>query len=313
MPNLESYGPELPVAMLDILPNPVLIKDAETRYVWVNSAFEHLFSVARDNLVGELDANLFPGRQVAQCNGGDLRVLETGHVDEAYETVFEKSGRPVETITRKSRLVMADGTKLLVGIMHDITDISEANAQLEKISQELAEKAEEMQHLAETDALTHCLNRRALFESAENLEDGAPLGLAILDLDHFKSVNDTHGHEVGDTTLRTFAETVRVLLAEGELLARLGGEEFVLLLPGSSEARLHALTTQICDTWAHTKIETSETDFHSTVSIGAVHAPTGPNPAFDLLLAEADHLLYEAKANGRNQVSVSRTGAPRAA
>lgn len=304
MPNLHYFGPELPVAILDILPDPVLIKDAETRYIWVNAAFENLFTVKREDLVGRLDAELFPGRQVAQCNGGDLRVLETGRIDEAYETVFEKSGAKVETITRKNRLVLKDGTKLLVGIMHDVTAITRANAQLEQISYELEEKAQQLQSLAETDPLTQCFNRRALFERSRLL-GSASYGLAIFDLDHFKTVNDTYGHDAGDETLVSFAQTVRSLLSEHDMFARLGGEEFVLLLPGSSEARLRDLTEKVRATWSETVVETVDTTIRSTVSVGAVYCPTQSDKDFRSYMAAADQLLYEAKSEGRNQVKLS--------
>ena len=125
------------LAVLDILPNPVLVKDDETRYVWVNCAFEDLFQVRRADLLGCLDSEVFVDRQAAQCNGGDLRVLESGEVDEAYETMFDPSGSAVETVTRKIRLDIptADGsTRVLVGVMHDVTEVNDANRQLERTS-----------------------------------------------------------------------------------------------------------------------------------------------------------------------------------
>jgi len=92
----------LATEILEILPNPVLVKDQNLEYVWINSAFETLFSVKKEDVIGRLDTELFPNRQVSQCNGGDLRVLESGEIDEAVETVFEKNGQPRETITRKA-------------------------------------------------------------------------------------------------------------------------------------------------------------------------------------------------------------------
>jgi len=136
---LDQENSELPVAVLDILPNPVLIKGSDLRYVWVNTAYEKLFGVSRDDIKGRLDKEFFKDRQVAQCNEGDLRVLDTGEIDEAVETVFDEHLQPRETITLKSRLKLSDGSVYLVGVMHDVTEVVVANRQLETKQGELIE------------------------------------------------------------------------------------------------------------------------------------------------------------------------------
>ena len=128
---------ELPIAVLDILPNPVLIKGSDLRYVWVNAAYEKLFGLTSDALRGKLDTEFFNDRQVAQCNGGDLRVLENGVIDEALETVLNENHQPREIIIRKSRLELSDGSVYLVGVMHDITEVVFANRALETKQGEL--------------------------------------------------------------------------------------------------------------------------------------------------------------------------------
>jgi len=150
----------LATEILEILPNPVLVKDQNLEYVWINSAFEALFSVKREEVIGRLDTDLFPNRQVSQCNGGDLRVLESGKIDEAVETVFEKNGQPRETITRKSRLVLPDSSVYLVGVMHDITAVTRANEALTRSQSMLEEKTNELAELVMTDVLTGCSNTR---------------------------------------------------------------------------------------------------------------------------------------------------------
>lgn len=145
----------LATELLDILPNPVLVKNENLEYVWINNAFESLFGVQRENVIGKVDKQLFPDRQVSQCNGGDLRVLESGEIDEAVETVYEKSGTARETITRKSRLSINDGEVFLVGIMHDITDVTRANEALTSNQIILQEQAQELAVLASTDAIAY--------------------------------------------------------------------------------------------------------------------------------------------------------------
>jgi len=302
MPYREFDNAALPTAVLDILPNPVLIKDDQCRYIWVNSAFETLFSVMRRDLIGKSDKELFPDRQVAQCNGGDLRVLATGIVDEAYETVFQCDGTPRETITRKNRLTMADGTQLLVGVMHDITEVTHINRELERTGQELRNKAAALKVLSETDPLTNCMNRRALFDKVESLGRHGTWGVAVFDLDFFKKINDTHGHDAGDMALAAFSACVRREIRKHDIFARLGGEEFALVLPDVSMDRLSDVLERIRANWAKTRIDVGNVAITSTVSIGAVMHQDDGGAMLDRSLAAADKNLYLAKKTGRNQV-----------
>jgi diguanylate cyclase (GGDEF)-like protein/PAS domain S-box-containing protein len=285
----------LPIAMLDILPNPVLVKDDQLRYVWVNRAFEALFDVERKDLVGELDTTVFSHRQAVQCNGGDTRVLESGEVDEASETVIDSSGDARETLTRKSRLVL-DGATYLVGVMHDITDVTRANEMLQVQSLEL-------EMLANTDPLTGCLNRRALFNSWDDLEaPDAGTGIVMIDADHFKGINDSYGHEAGDEVLVQIAAIVRSELGPDDLFSRFGGEEFVLVLPGRSLAEATELGEQIRTAVSEGVISTNEGLIRVTVSAGIAHCTSTDRSELDQALLGADRSLYLAKEQGRNRV-----------
>lgn len=163
---------------------------------------------------------------------------------------------------------------------------------------------------AGTDALTRIANRRGMagaidecFEqAARNLE---PLAILMLDLDHFKRLNDAHGHNAGDAYLRAVADCLRTGVRRDDLLSRHGGEEFLVVLPrtGSSEARKVAdqLRVRIAALAVPWQGETLST----TVSIGVATAvPTGPADRADLIDA-ADQALYAAKRKGRNRVEVS--------
>lgn len=287
----------VPLAILDILPNPVLIKDKDTSYVWVNYAFETLFSVKRDEIRGKFDKQLFPDRQVSQCNGGDLRVLETGDVDEAYEEVFHQDGTPCETITRKSRLTLEDGTHLLVGVMHDVTEVVTANRELEQ-------KSVLLRDLANTDSMTGCLNRRALFNSFDekNLPNG---GLLLLDIDHFKTVNDRFGHEMGDAALIHFANTVQGQIRDCDLLARLGGEEFVVYMPNADQKNYEIIAERIRKAVDANPLIHNGQEISMTVSIGGSITKRQKKTDLEALLQEADNLLYKAKQSGRNRYELA--------
>jgi len=290
----DEFSTELPIKVLDILPNPVLIKGADYRYVWVNRSFETLFQVDRNELLGHLDSEFFQDRQVAQCNGGDKRVLEKGEIDEAYETVFDKDGSPRETITRKIRLTLSGGEVFLVGIMHDVTEVVTANRMLEEQSKELS-------RLANTDPLTKCLNRRAFYDVVSK-ECGEENGMLMLDLDYFKSINDNFGHEVGDVALNHFVEISKSQIRSNDVLARLGGEEFAIYLPSATEGDLESIAERIRATIEANPLHYNGQEIKMTVSIGGcMHkAPK----SFDLqdMLSLSDNNLYKAKSEGRNKI-----------
>lgn len=296
----------LPIAtdILDILPNPVLVKNEKLEYVFINTAFENLFAVKRENVIGRLDAELFPNRQVSQCNGGDLRVLESGAIDEATETVFDSAGNTRETITRKNRLTTDDGQLYLVGIMHDVTDITRANIALKASEVKLQEHAQKLAELASTDSLTGCANRRALSRDADTIlmNQFSSSALLLVDLDNFKSINDLHGHEAGDTTLQHFAELVRQQLGQQDLFARIGGEEFVLLLVGATTDEALDKAECIRKQVAAADVKIDDRYLRYTVSIGVEFKPKGVSTQLESLLSSADKRLYQAKNQGRNRV-----------
>lgn len=294
----------LQLAILDILPNPVLVKDDQLRYVLVNTAFEELFKVDRKKLIGQLDKDIFRERQAVQCNGGDLRVLASGQIDEAYETVFCASSEPREMITRKSRLICPDGQIFLVGVMHDITEVSLINRKLEEHQQQLEKQSTELHRMAHTDPLTGCSNRRAFSENTLQLfkESGNIGSLLVLDLDYFKRINDTYGQDVGDLALIHFAKTVTQLIRKEDELIRLGGEEFAIVLPQVSAEESRFLAERICKVVASTPLLYRDEAITITVSIGVAYAFEHSEINLDRMLIRGDACLYKAKKAGRNCV-----------
>ena len=289
--------------LLDALPNPILVKDAQTRYVWVNRAFEHLFQVSRTDLVGRLDSDVFPQRQVAQCNGGDLRVLASGELDEATEIVTDPVRGERHTITRKIRQTDANGVHFLLGVMHDVTDVVTANQKFCEAAAELEKQAIMLRQMATTDPLTGCLNRRALYTLADELFDQgtADCALMVLDIDHFKAINDRHGHAAGDTALQHFTTCVKQTLREGDVLARIGGEEFSVLLPGVDPITAESIASRIVAHVAASPLRFDGACVQMTVSIGVKHHKAEQPPSLDDMLRLADDMLYRAKTEGRNR------------
>lgn len=163
---------------------------------------------------------------------------------------------------------------------------------------------------ATIDHLTGVLTRSAftrrasaLLDSRQQHAQALPLTLMMLDIDHFKSINDAHGHAVGDRVLRQFASTLQDQLHDGELFARMGGEEFVVILPGLAPDRAKFTAERLRRAVQDLHVVQADQRLQITVSIGLAGCAEGmPAPSLDELLAHADQALYRAKAHGRNRV-----------
>ena len=157
--------------------------------------------------------------------------------------------------------------------------------------------------LAHVDGLTGCLNHRAFHErlrteAARAGRSGAPLSLLLADLDHFKSVNDTHGHLVGDALLARTGALLRECARAGDVVARVGGEEFALLLPGTGSTEAAGVAERV-----RRRLKALEDPVTVTVSLGVAGAPGGA--PLEALLRDADQALYAAKRAGRDRVAVA--------
>ena len=187
------------------------------------------------------------------------------------------------------------------------TRVQSTREHLRRQKAELAQALEQIRQLATHDDLTGLLNRRAMLdrmqlEQRRSLRSGSPLLIAQLDIDHFKAVNDTHGHAAGDLVLQSFADTVRRNVRDTDVLARWGGEEFVLLLCDTPAADAVTLMERLRQAVQAMQVPVPQggQPITVTVSIGlARHAPADPLAG---TLERADRALYAAKAGGRNRV-----------
>lgn len=168
---------------------------------------------------------------------------------------------------------------------------------------------EDLQRFSYEDALTGLKNRRyfdQLFdhETAVALRKGSPLSLLLLDIDHFKHFNDTHGHEAGDRALQTFAYVLKSRFRGSDIVCRYGGEEFVVILPGSDMAGARERAEQLREAVRNEPVVFEGNNLgHLTISIGVATWPSTtdePGQLFKL----ADKALYRAKTGGRDNVAV---------
>jgi diguanylate cyclase (GGDEF)-like protein len=168
----------------------------------------------------------------------------------------------------------------------------------------------EQRRFALSDPLTGLLNRRAFHEEAERLKrrKGARelLSVLVLDLDDFKLVNDGFGHDAGDRVLRHFADVARAETRSGDLLYRMGGEEFCFVLPLTGLAEARAIAERVRRQFADHPIEVADRAIRATVSIG-VATTDQAGVDLELLLAAGDAAVYEAKASGRDRTIVANS------
>lgn len=199
---------------------------------------------------------------------------------------------PVQNVThlRGSYTVTAFATVLLFMLLQD----------------GLAMRSERrLDRMSVTDALTGLPNRRFFElafeqEQAKSRRDGTPLALALIDLDHFKQINDRYGHKAGDALLQHVAQTLRQNTRAGNVVARVGGEEFAVLLPNTAMADAAEVAERMRVAMANNRCEYDGKALEITLSIGV--APVDPVAHRDLSYRLADDALYAAKQAGRNRV-----------
>ncbi|QTF93708.1 diguanylate cyclase [Halomonas sp. BM-2019] len=184
-----------------------------------------------------------------------------------------------------------DGDTLWDGLLVDITERKRVEQQVRR--------------LVGTDMLTGALNRRAFFEQgtaaqARALRHDEPLPLAMLDIDHFKALNDTHGHGAGDLALQAFAAACRECLRPYDLFARIGGEEFAVLLVDTTPDEARTILERLRQAVGAIELEVDEATLRFTVSLGLT--TLAPGGSLEGALAEADRALYRAKHEGRNRI-----------
>ena len=213
-------------------------------------------------------------------------------------------------------LILPPVTIVLLRLIRMIARTENAlRARTSELESEVAERRRaqsELEWLAGTDPLTGAANRRRFMEEAEAVfgharRSGEHFGVVLFDVDHFKAINDTYGHSYGDEVLRRLAETSRSALREGDVLARIGGEEFALLLPRTRPERLPALAERLRGGVAALDVEPRGAGVagpRCSVSVGVTSYRTD-DESFDVTLRRADDAMYEAKRAGRDRVVVA--------
>ncbi|HMI86652.1 MAG TPA: diguanylate cyclase [Polyangiaceae bacterium] len=268
----------------------ILTSAAEKRVIFANRRTSELFEIDPDKMVGQRPTDFYvrPEERDRLLE----RVESEGHVDNFEAVLQTATGRVFPALISAQRLLFNGEPAIVVSAL----DIS-------------AQKAveEQLRELATRDSLTDCVNRRHFMEiAAKELERadryGNRLSIAMIDVDHFKNVNDHYGHAAGDRVLRTIADRCRSALRKTDVLGRFGGEEFVVLFveTGLVEAERVAerLLTRVAE-----PMTSKDGVPPVTISAGVVERHSGET--LDSMLNVADEALYQAKRDGRNRVVTS--------
>ena len=286
----------------------------------INPTLEHNFHVRAAEVVDLPLREAMPPAYAESISTHCLACIEQGE-----PLIYEEESSTLDgTLRYWSTLLVPildveSGQHRIYGAARDLTRLRQTERELREAKEELEARVAErtrklestnalLQQMATHDALTGCFNRHHFFDVAEReyalaVRHQQPLSVIMLDADHFKQINDTHGHLIGDQALRCIADTCHLTLRATDILARYGGEEFVVLLPNTDQEGAFQIAERIRLQVENTQMKTEAGAINCTISLGV--ATCSPECCYnDLkpLLQVADDALLRAKREGRNRV-----------
>ena len=219
----------------------------------------------------------------------------------AATSAFMTAVDPVAYPLHVEAFNVALGSISMIAVTTLTAEMSRLRNRLRRQKEELLQAVAKIQTLATVDELTSLANRRHMNAVLkEQAARGQMVCIALLDIDYFKSVNDRYGHAVGDTVLRMFADAARAELRANDVLARWGGEEFLLMLPETSLADAVKVLERMAARFSACSVEGIDSSIRITFSAGA--AQRNPDEALDATIGRADRAMYQAKSGGRNRI-----------
>lgn len=278
----------------------IAIVDQTGRIAYESSSARHVLGYQTEHLIGRSIHDFVAPRSLIEMQAllSEL-TAQPGARASAEISLLRQDGGQRDFRVVGQNLIGEPSVGGLVLNLRDITERKQLMVRLETLSV--------------TDALTGALNRRGFVEIAEREMDrqrrtGEPLSLIIIDLDRFKEVNDNYGHAAGDLVLAMVSGECRKQIRSADILARIGGEEFVILLPDTTTDTAYEIAGRLREAIAGTSVTTIKGRVSVTASMGLATI-TASTPDLDAALRSADEALYAAKNAGRNCIEVRANGA----
>jgi diguanylate cyclase (GGDEF)-like protein/PAS domain S-box-containing protein len=272
------------------------LKEGGPYIVYVNPAFEKLMGYSADEVVGQ-NPKILQGKDTDDKTRHQIRqAMSNGERIRTQILNYAKDGQPLWLDINIVPIHNERGElAYFAAIERDLTEHKMLQSRLEV--------------LASTDALTGLPNRQAIMNKAEKefaraRQTKRPLSIVMIDVDHFKAINDQHGHAAGDLVLKEVGTICQDVLRGSDVIGRIGGEEFVLLLPGAPQASAEQVAERMRARLAGTQINLHELEFFVTASFGVATLNNDDNTLQEML-DRADEAMYHAKHGGRNQVQTA--------
>jgi len=313
-----SVIPERVNAAFDTLSEGVIIIDEKEQILLTNKVFSKKIGQNAESLLGIKVSELKWERISAQKSGAEFpwkNVLQNGKVSAGAQLKLKiADGKYLKFLLNVSPIAGGKGnTQGVLITLDDITQLEERNtelqtivARLEKSREHIQQQNKELHFFATRDPMTGCLNRRSFSEQFEKVFTKArklntELPCIMVDLDHFKSVNDNYGHATGDIVIKLLGDILKTSTRKSDLVGRYGGEEFCLVLPGQTMDEAFTVAERIRLRMKSESTKRFEEGPHVTASIGIASIfDKAKNP--EALNNQADQALYVAKESGRNRV-----------
>jgi diguanylate cyclase (GGDEF)-like protein/PAS domain S-box-containing protein len=285
--------------MLDSIPTPVFVKNVAGQVIDCNLAFAQFCHAEKEHIINNPDFinPVEQDREAAELI--ESRLLSGASKTLSCEVNVAQTDGSVSHVMVTRKIFSAGGLGRRSGILGIVVDLTERK-QLE----------DELRVLAETDPLTTASNRRYFMAMSETefarwRRYQRPFSVMLLDIDHFKKINDTYGHASGDEALKKLVATCREVVRKTDTIARMGGEEFCLMLPETGIDGAALLAERLREAVAQIVTPIEGGTFSFTASIGVSQVLPDDHNIEDVLY-RADLLLYEAKNSGRNRVCSSK-------
>ena len=279
--------------ILDNVDAYVYMKDADRHFRYVNNKVAELFGLPAKDIIGQRDIDVIPEDIAEGFWQTDKQVFESNKKLIINEIFPGPDQTQQHYLSVKIPYDFKSGSKTLIGFSTDVT--------------ELYQLKEKFEQLANIDELTGLYNRRYFFDNANREFHRAQrhqqtLAVIAIDVDHFKAINDKYGHPIGDQVLIKMAELLTPMVRAEDILARIGGEEFSILLPNTSKLKSHQAAERLRESLDTQPILINDNiELPVKISLGvSVIKPS--DTCFQELYARSDVALYQAKSNGRNHV-----------